>query len=155
MGNRAYIQLKSGKAPAQCTFYLHWNGDDASVHALYNATYDFMYLFNRSDDLEYFTARFAQCVGTFLGGYLSFGILNGPLQDDDNPGRRFDISLRAPDITGERYQGIYDAALGSLVAVTSPHDAARLPDDIRQKGVNYLSSTLAYLTQQQKPERNL
>lgn len=96
MGNRVNIKLKDGKKQSACALYLHWNGGIESTHAFFNGTYDFMKAMNRNGDLSYFTARFIQAIGNYLGGACSVGII--PLADwkdgswNDHPSIVYDIN---------------------------------------------------------------
>lgn len=151
MGNRVNVQLTSTNNKAQCTFYLHWNGGPESVNAFFNAVYDFMKSQGRTNDLEYFTARFAQAVGNYLGGATSFGINNGPLESNfnDNPSRSLDINTRASsefkDESDQRkYQHIYQDCRGYLASTLGSYE--RKENDY-QLAVDYLTRKLEELKQ--------
>jgi hypothetical protein len=88
MGNRAAIVFDTSTGPTtlHTAIYLHWNGGPESIYAFLD---EFNASNSRGFDASYNPARFAQLVGTFIGGSLSLGIITGTMQSlahsaDDN-----------------------------------------------------------------------
>ena len=71
MGNRAVIAFDEYNDDA-IGLYLHWNGGRDSIEGFLKATKKVME--SRGKDKQYAKARFAQVIGVFLGGNMSFGM---------------------------------------------------------------------------------
>jgi hypothetical protein len=71
MGNRAVITF-DGKGKDTPALYVHWNGGRDSIEGFALATKILMA--TRGADKHYAMARFAQVVGTFFDGNLSYGM---------------------------------------------------------------------------------
>lgn len=120
MGNRAVITF-DGKGKDTPALYVHWNGGRDSIEGFALATKILMA--TRGADKHYAMARFAQVVGTFFDGNLSYGM--GQLKNfgTDQDNGVFVIDTNTLTIKDRIYP--YDGYVEQL-----EHDSKAIADEI-------------------------